>query len=574
MYIHLKSIRWKNFLSSGTQWVEVELDKTRAALIVGVNGSGKSTLLDALSFVNYGKPFRKVLKNQLLNTINNKDCVVEQRFAIGDTEYLIRRGIKPNIFELFRNEELINQDADSKEYQEYYEKHIWTIPFSAFPQVIALGAASFVPFMQLERKDRSKMIEGLLGTEIFTVMGLLLKEKVSNNKTALVQVDAFIAAAEKTIEIEKRRNADRQQDAEEVVKEKRAKVEVLDKQIWEADLQARASQSQADELREQLSGADAATKRLTKLTAIVIQLVAKRSTLKEQSKFFETNNSCLTCNQTIGHEHKDDMILQLRRQTEELDASVSDASILKIEAEQKVDEFGRTKEWADKFENSARELTARISHLQSLKRDIEGDIETIQRQTTRQLGEGGDLAATQKELGEYVADRDKLIKERNLNELASVLLKDTGIKTKIVKLYIPIINKLVNKYLAAMDFFINFELDENFQEKVKSRFRDEFSYDSFSEGEKARLDLALLFTWRAIAKMRNSASTNLLILDEVFDGSLDAQGNEELLKILHTLTTENNVFVISHKTDAFVDKFERVIRFEKHANFSRIVETT
>lgn len=563
--IWFRKIRWKNFISSGTQWIEIQLDSSKTSLIVGENGAGKSTLLDALSFVLYGKPFRNVLKNQLLNTINNKDCVVELWFSIGEIQYIVRRGIKPNIFEVYRNDELINQDADSKEYQEQFEKHIFKVTYSAFPQVVALGSASFVPFMQLDKKDRSKMIEGLLGTEIFSVMATLLKDKVSSNKQEVIQVDAYIAAVEKTIETEKRRNEERKVSADEAITEKRVKIDALDQQILEADLHARAAQSEADSLRDQLKDEQAAKDRSNQIAELKGQLSVKCNTLKK----LHDSNTCPTCRQSITSEIRESH----QTKVGEYSNAISQLDQEDRKLHDQLKQFERTREWLIKFESSVRESTGKIALWQSLKRDIEGDIEKIQRQTERSQGETGDLANAERELKEYQNEREKLIKDRNVNEFANILLKDTGIKTKIVKLYIPIINKLVNKYLASMDFFVNFELDENFQEKVKSRFRDEFSYDSFSQGEKARLDLALLFTWRAIAKMRNSASTNLLILDEVFDGSLDAQGNEELLKILHTLTTENNVFVITHKIDAFVEKFERVIRFEKHKNFTRLVES-
>lgn len=571
MILLFKKIRWKNFLSSGNQWIELELNKCQTTLIIGENGSGKSTFLDALSFALYGRSFRKVLKNQLLNSINNRECVVELEFQLGARSYLVRRGIKPNLFEVFQDDVLLNQDADSKEYQEFFEKQIFKLNYASFRQVVVLGSAAFVPFMQLEKKDRGKMIEGLLGTEIFTVMATLLKDKVSSNKDAVVQVDAYVSAAERTIEVERRRNEERKQNAKEMINEKQQKIISLDQQILEANLLKSAAESQVVDFLEQLKEESITQKRFRELVSLIASLKAKRCSLQSHIHFFERNETCPTCTQKISNETKQ----KAQDRTSELSeivTAITDAESLEKKTSDKVLEFVRTRELLQRFESSVREHGSKITLWTSLKRDIDADIEKIRDQTERLEGKAGDLANAERELKEYVEQREQLINQRNLNEMAGLLLKDTGIKTKIVKQYIPIINKLVNKYLASMDFFVNFELDENFQEKVKSRFRDEFSYDSFSEGEKARLDLALLFTWRAIAKMRNSASANLLILDEVFDGSLDAQGNEELLKIIDGLTAGNNVFVITHKTDAYVDKFQRVIRFEKHKNFSRIVD--
>lgn len=572
MILLFKKIRWKNFLSAGNQWIEINLDACQTTLIVGENGSGKSTFLDALSFALYGRSFRRVLKNQLLNTINNRECVVELEFQLGVKTYLVRRGIKPSIFEVHQDGVLLNQDADSKEYQEFFEKQIFKLNYSSFRQVVVLGSAAFVPFMQLEKKDRGKMIEGLLGTEIFSVMATLLKDKVSSNKDAVVQVDAFIAAVERTIEIEKRRNQERKQNAVEMIAEKQQKIIELDYQILEADLQRSAAESTVNDLQGELKEEPVVQKRFRELVTLIASLKAKRTSLHNHLSFFEKNETCPTCTQKISDEVKQ-KAQDRSGEVNELTTAISDAEAFEKKTSDKVLDLARTKEWLQKFQSSVREHDSKIALWTSLKYDIDADIDKIRDQTEKFEGETGDLANAERELKEYVEQREQLINQRNLNEMAGLLLKDTGIKTKIVKQYIPIINKLVNKYLASMDFFVNFELDENFQEKVKSRFRDEFSYDSFSEGEKARLDLALLFTWRALAKMRNSASANLLILDEVFDGSLDAQGNEELLKIIDGLTTGNNVFVITHKTDAYVDKFQRVIRFEKTKNFSRIVDS-
>lgn len=569
--ITFKRIRWKNLLSSGNTWVEIELDKCHKSLIAGENGAGKSTLLDALSLVLYGTPFRSVNKPQLLNTINNKELVVEIEFFEGAYTYFVRRGIKPTIFEVYKDGTLLNQDSDSKEYQEYFEKYILKMNHKSFSQIVVLGSAAFVPFMQLKRPVRREVTEDLLDIQIFTTMNLLLKEKVTGNKDSLIEIDAYIDSTKKLIEVEKQRNLEQKQNAEEIIAERQTKIGEYDTLLRRGELEIRGLESEVHELRKQIKTETTVKARHKKMQELYLQLQAREVHLTAHVRFFEENDECPTCNQDIPENlktkaaDKTEELQQVHEANQDLYEQIK-------EIEDQREHFEQIREQIVKYEGTIREMLGKITFWASLKKDVQADIEKIKQRTKKIESASSILANAERELLEYETSREELIHSRAVNEMAGVLLKDNGIKTKIVRQYIPIINKLVNKYLASMDFFVNFELDENFQEKIKSRFRDEFTYESFSEGEKARLDLALLFTWRAIAKMRNSASTNLLILDEVFDGSLDVQGTEELLRILDTLTTGNNVFVITHKTDAFIDKFERVIRFEKHKNFSRIVE--
>lgn len=570
--IEFKTLRWMNLLSTGNAFTEVSLNAHKSTLIVGQNGAGKSTILDALSFVLYGKPFRKINKPQLINTINGKNCVVEVEFDVGKKKYKVVRGIKPNIFEIYHNGEMINQSADVKDYQEMLEKTILKLNHKSFNQIVILGSASFVPFMQLPAAHRREIIEDLLDIQIFSVMNSLLKDKVATNKSSITDNKYKLEMVIDKLDIHKKHLETQKVDNTQLIAEKQAKITKLSNDVDKIKKNVEAYNKEIEELRTKLVNKDKLSAKQTKLQTLQRQIGERVKKTTKEIDFFTDHDTCPTCNQDISQEFKDNMIGErTKQQTQLVDGlnKLQEELGIVVESMQEFAEINDSIVELNKnvavsnnnvkFSNEAiQELQIEVTALQEKTMNIENNSTEIKT-----------LLEDQKALG---LAKIELEEEKSVYDVASVLLKDSGIKTKIIKQYIPVINKLINKYLASMDFFVNFELDENFEEKIKSRFRDEFSYASFSEGEKARLDLALLFTWRSIAKLRNSASTNLLILDEVFDGSLDNTGNDELLGILQALTQGNNVFVISHKTDAYLDKFDKVLKFEKHKNFSRIAE--
>lgn len=569
--IIFKKLRWKNLLSTGNVFTEIDLTSKNTTLIVGENGAGKSTMLDALSFGLFGKPFRKVNKGQLINSINNKAMVVEVEFGIGNKQYKIERGAKPNIFNVYQDGTLINHDASTNDYQEMLDKHILKINHKTFSQIVVLGSASFVPFMQMTAAHRREVIEDLLDIQIFTVMNVLLKDKISLNKTNIMEADYAIHGIEEKIELEQQHLQEIKNNNEDLINQKQQQIITIQGEIDEANTKIEQSQAEIARQTDTTSDQDKVRTRREKVVALVRQLINKHDQIRKENEFFLSNSDCPTCRQGIAHDHRSDIINSGHAQLDEIEQAKQ-----KISGElDRLD--ARLTTIADVTRTVAR-INQEVYNEISGVRIKEGFIKSIQNEIN-QLNTSthtdiniSRLADLKKQLKEQTLKRETLGKERVTLETASVLLKDTGIKTKIIRQYVPVINKLINKYLASMDFFVNFELNESFEETLKSRFRDEFSYASFSEGEKSRIDLALLFTWRAISKLRNSTSTNLLILDEVFDGSLDSQGNEELLKIIQTLTEGNNVFVISHKTDAYIDKFDRVLKFEKQKNFSRMIE--
>ena len=563
--IIFKKIRWKNFLSTGNVFTEIDLCSSKTTLIVGENGAGKSTLLDALSFALFNKPFRKVNKPQLMNTINKKDLTVELEFSIGKYEYKIVRGIKPNVFELYKNGSLLNQDAESKDYQKILEDQILKINHKSFAQVVVLGSASFVPFMQLPAGQRREVIEDLLDLQIFTTMNLLLKDKLAESASKLTALDANTRVLEERIRLMKEHRAQLEANNEKMLVEKNDKIsETETKLLWIESEKTRLLTVQQN-LKDSMSDRDKIRDKLDKLRVLEAQISTRRKNTDKSLSFFHDTDTCPTCSQGIDHDFKSEMVSSKKKQIEELDAG-----LIKLveEKERVLNRIAEISSINDELTDAVMKLNSLLNqknqlqeYVTELKRDIETVIEAIDE---TKISEAEDQL--DKVIDEYNAEVD----ERTLMSAASTVLKDGGIKAKIVKQYVPIINKLINKYLSAMDFFVQFELNEQFEETIKSRFRDEFSYASFSEGEKMRINLAILFTWRAVAKLRNSINTNILIMDEVFDSSLDSGGTEEFMKILTNLTQDTNTFIISHKTDQLWDKFERVIKFEKHKNFSRI----
>lgn len=568
--ILFKKLRWQNLLSTGNQFTEVLLNKSKSTLIVGENGAGKSTILDALSFVLYGKPFRNINKPQLLNSITGKGLLVEIEFSIGNKEYLIRRGIKPGIFEVYQNGNLINQNSDVREYQDMLEKTILKMNHKSFGQIVVLGSANYVPFMQLNAGERRGVVEDLLDIQIFSVMNSLLKDKINQNKSDIREAEYQIELIEQKIELTQKHIESLQSNNDDLIAAKEGMIEDLQHQIDDTFRHIEALNKNIAELSAHIADADAVASKKTKILELESTLETKIRALKKEVSFFHDHDNCPTCKQGIDHDFKESRIENRKTQLAEVEEAMSklDGKITAIN--DRIKEITYVNNQITSLNNEITECNGDIRSWNNSIDTLKKEIHTIRANTTQIDNSQNEIDELRKDFGRKNKRKYELLDQKEVLDIASSLLKDTGIKTRIIKQYVPIINKLVNKYLAALDFFVNFELDEKFNETIKSRFRDEFSYASFSEGEKMRIDLALMFTWRAIAKLRNSASTNLLIMDEVFDSSLDVGGTEEFLKILDGLTSDSNVFIISHKGDQLYDKFHSVIRFEKHKNFSRI----
>ena len=569
--INFKSVRWQNFLSTGNQLTEISLNRNKSTLIVGENGAGKSTILDALSFSLYGKPFRNINKPQLCNSITQKNTLVECEFTIGNKEYLIRRGMKPDLFEIHQNGKLVNQSSNVKEYQEILESSILKMNHKTFGQIVVLGSANFIPFMQLPAQTRREVIEDLLDIQIFSVMNSILKEKSASNKTEISNVDYEINLSEQKIELYKVHIDNLKRNNEELIVEKQKLLIEWSANIETANQTINDINQQINELNETISDKNKIEHKKRKALELERKLEEKIKILKRDIKFFQENDNCPTCSQEIQATFKETKIKKREDQLSNVNTALVELEKEIVDSDARINKIVEVVNKIDALNKKITENNNKIFSWNVSIANLNKEIDSI-KNNTKIIDENSDqINSETKTLEEKCKLKESLLIDRKVLDASAVLLKDTGIKTKIIKQYIPIMNKLINKYLASMDFFVQFELNENFKETIKSRFRDEFSYDSFSEGEKMRIDLALLFTWRSISKMRNSASTNLLIMDEVFDSSLDSTGTEEFLKILNNLTNDTNVFVISHKGDQLYDKFHSVIKFEKHKNFSRIV---
>ena len=568
--IYFKYLRWKNFLSTGNVFTEIKLDKAKSPLIVGENGAGKSTTLDALSFALYGKPFRKINKPQLMNTINQKGLEVQLEFTIGKTNYQIIRGIKPNKFEIYKNDELLNQDASARDYQEVLEKNILKLNHKSFSQIVVLGSSTFVPFMQLSSMHRREVIEDLLDIEIFSTMNTLLKEKVSTNKSDILDNDYSINLAEEKIRMQEQYISEMKQNTEKRVNEAKIKIGNAEKEKEQHEAALENAQGIVDGLQKSICDLDSLKSKKKKIEQLEYKLQEKIRKLEQEIEFYQDHDNCPTCKQNIQHDFKDLTIDEKQKALTETSDGFTQLKHEWDKINNRLVEISDVQSEISSHQQTISDSNSQINALNKIINSINEDIANMNDSHKSDSVDKKKLETLNKALVKLREQKEKLIEERSVLDVASLILKDSGIKTRIIRQYVPVMNKLINKYLAAMDFFVQFELDENFNETIKSRFRDEFSYASFSEGEKMRIDLALLFTWRAIAKLRNSVSTNLLIMDEVFDSSLDSSGTEEFLKILNDLTSDTNVFIISHKGDQLFDKFHSVIRFEKHKNFSRI----
>lgn len=569
--IIFEKLRYRNFLSTGNVFTEIDLNSAQTTLIIGENGSGKSSCLCALSFALYGRPFRKINKNQLINTINGKNLVVELEFSIGKVQYKIIRGIKPNIFEVYQNGSLINQNADAREYQEMLEKNVIKMNHKSFSQIVVLGSASFTPFMQLTAAHRREIIEDLLDIQIFSTMNSLLKEKVSKNKADNTEIDYTIRGVADKIELHQRHVDSLKTSNDDLILQKEKAVDEKYKLIESLNEKVKQASEEVGQLSASIGDRNKVQASIEDVRKLRHKLNEKYKIASQELLFFQENDQCPTCRQGIHDDHKHPIVEKSKTSLAQLEEAIQQLREKDTVLAERLDQIV---EITRKISVVQQEISNHNVQITINNRLIESTNEEIMalKSNTQQIDiNNSEIKQLKADLKVSVARKEELLKYKQILDVAATLLKDSGIKTKIIKQYIPIINKLINKYLAAMDFFVNFELNENFEETIKSRFRDEFSYESFSEGEKTRLDLALLFAWRALAKLRNSVSTNLLIFDEILDSSLDGNGLDEFMKIVLGLTDGANVFIISHRETA-VDKFTNVLKFEKHKNFSRIVQ--
>lgn len=569
--ITFKTIRYKNFISSGNYFTEIHLNKSQNTLIVGSNGAGKSTLLDALCFALFGKAFRNINKPALVNSINQKDCVVEVEFDIGNKKYKVIRGIKPNVFEIYCNDKLINQDAAVKDYQEYFEKYIIKLNFKSFTQIAILGSASFVPFMQLSSADRRAIIEDLLDIQIFSSMNILLKDKINKNKDDMTENKHQIEFSTQAYQIQSGHITKLKQNNDDKIEEYNLEIENNLAKIKEVSDVVEKLNLKIEKMTQSVSTKEAISKAVKELTQLETQIETNNNKLKKDIKFFQNSDECPTCRQSIELNFKKNQLTSLEAKSKKCEHGLIEIE-KKITAEnEKLSDINTQLSMIQTLQIKVTEYNTSITEMNKYISKLNKQIDALNTSKEDLNSEVEKLEEIKVKLVKLEDRRKELIDEKTYYDAASSLLKDTGIKSRIVKQYLPIINKLVNKYLSALDFFVNFNLDESFKETIKSRHRDEFTYASFSEGEKQRIDMALMLTWRAVAKLKNSMNTNLLILDEVFDSSLDANGTEYLMNILHMLE-DVNLFVISHKGDILQDKFRSVIRFQKNQNFSQMVK--
>jgi DNA repair exonuclease SbcCD ATPase subunit len=568
--IIFEKLRWRNILSTGNAFTELNLTKSPNTLVIGNNGAGKSTMLDALCFGLFGKPFRKINKPNLLNSINQQQGVVEVEFSIGQKKYKIIRGIKPNIFEVYCNNQLVDQDAKAKDYQDHLEKFILKINYKSFTQVVILGSASFVPFMQLSPGDRRAIIEDLLDIGIFSSMNGIVKEKMSINKNESLKNKYDLDLSAEKIKMQKDAIEEHKKHNDAEIEKKKNEVLQSIDQTFTLQKNIELIQKHIDVLNSKINDKLAIEKKSTQLVQLESKLESRLKKLDKEYKFYEENHDCPTCKQGIADTFRHNQLSGINQTKGEVGVGLKDIEAKIQKANERIEEIQKIVKHIQEHNNEIVKNNSTITAVNAFITKLQKEIEDLSARKDNLEDENAKLKELKVELGVLVKKQEVLSSEKQYLEYAGNLLKDTGIKTRIIKQYLPIMNKLINKYLTSMDFFVNFNINENFEESIKSRHRDDFSYANFSEGEKMRIDLALLFTWRQIAKMKNSTNTNLLILDEVFDSSLDTVGTDEFLKLLYEMDKDTNVFVISHKGDQLFDKFRSVIKFKKVNNFSQV----
>lgn len=569
--IHFESIEWKNFLSTGSDPIKILLDKTPSTLIVGQNGAGKSTLLDALSFALFGKPHRDIKKDQMINSINKKGTLVTVKMKIGSHDFKIIRGIKPGKFEIYQNGNLINQASNARDYQKFLEQNILKLNHKSFHQVVVLGSSSFIPFMQLPVWSRRNIIEDLLDINIFSKMNMLLKERNSKIKDELTDINHQIDIFKTKIDAQSKYIKDLQELNDDQIEKKRESIDVHKEEINKLFEESKIlGKNLSASISAEEKHSTEIVKKMSQLDSYDMQFNDKIKGLVDESRFYEENDQCPTCDQEIGEEKKEEKISYIKNKAKEIQTAKEDLS-------KNISELKTEQQDVSNSLNKLRQKQQKINSNNDAIALLQKEVDKIQKEINSLQGQTGDVSKAKKELNILRKNKDtstekklEYVEERTYNEVIGEMLKDTGIKTKVIKQYLPVMNRLINQYLQILDFFVSFHLDENFNETIRSRHRDSFNYASFSEGEKQRIDLSLLFTWRQIAKMKNSAASNLLILDETFDSSLDLDGVDNLTKILDTLDDGSNVFIISHKGDVLENKFRSKIEFFKEKNFSKI----
>ncbi len=571
--ILFKQIAYRNFLSSGNQPTEIKFTDTQTTLIVGANGSGKSTMLDALCFGLFNKAFRKINKSQLINSTNEKDCLVEIDFSIGTKEYKIKRGIKPNIFEIWIDGVLQNQAAASTDQQKQLEDNILKLNYKSFTQIVILGSASFVPFMQLSTANRREVVEDLLDIKIFSAMNAVIKDRIKNTNDKIKELSLKQSMTEEKVQMQKEFIESVEKSGKENIEKKKDKITSITTYI---DQLTAENVQKVDEvsntLQPQLENLLDASRKLKQLSNLKGKISEKVSSITEQHKFFTNNSVCPTCTQTIEEEFRLNKVSESESKAKELQIGYNELKEVIQQEEQREREFNVVSKEISSLNNEISNNNVKISQLNKQSRDLEQEIQDITNKIKNRNAERKALIELEESLDLIQTEKAKNKEDISYFDFAYSLMKDGGIKGKIIKKYLPLMNQQINKYLQMMDFYINFTLDEEFNEKIKSPIYEDFTYESFSEGEKMRINLSILFTWREIARMKNSVNTNILILDEVFDSSLDFMGTDYFTKIIKYVIKNTNIFVISHKTDELIDKFDRIIKFDKVKGFSKMID--
>ena len=567
--ILFKRISYKNFLSTGNIPIEIDLSVSQTTLIVGTNGAGKSTLLDALCFVLFNRPFRIIKKEQMVNTINNGDCVVECEFDVGTKNYIIRRGIKPNIFEIFCNGTLISQDASNVDYQKYLETNIMKLNYRSFIQVVLLGSSSYEPFMKMKPRYRREVVEEILDIRVFGLMDLILRSQQSDLQKKLTEVRHQCELIKTKYETEAKYLKTLETKGSDNQKAQQNKLEENNKNRLEYETKLQKLNEQIAVSQNELSGQDVAQKKVKELEKYETKIEQNLDTHKKTLKFFKENDTCPVCTQSIDETFKEEKCNHETTTISKLESGLSQLVEELTKQEEKLTAFGKVSNKIQDMNVNLAKITASLESLKNHSDQIQQEISISENRDVDIESIKQSLSDMSADLGVADANLTDVQEEKDYVDVLREILNDKGAKAQIIRKYVPIMNVLINKYLQSMDFYISFNLDEEFNETVKSRFRDTFNYNNFSEGEKMRIDLALLFTWRDIARMKNSTNTNLLILDEIFDSSLDGQGTDDFFKIIKTLEKEN-IFIISHKGDILFDKFTNIIKFEKHQNFTQL----